>query len=64
MYIKLSILYIENVPEVPLYNEFVTCFSYFFIIILTNNVFRDDEEDKIGASMTHTMIDIVISKSI
>ena len=25
--------------EVPLYNEFVICFSYFFIVILTNNVF-------------------------
>ena len=43
--------------EVPLYNEFVICFSYFFIVILTNNVFRDDEEDKTGASMTNTIID-------
>ena len=27
--------------EVPLYNEFVVCFSYFFIVILTNNVFPE-----------------------
>ena len=25
--------------EVPLYNEFVICFSYFFIVILANVVF-------------------------
>ena len=25
--------------EVPLFNEFVICFSYFFMVILTNNVF-------------------------
>ena len=43
--------------EVPLYNEFVICFSYFFIVILTNNYFRNDEEDKTGASMTITMFD-------
>ena len=43
--------------EVPLYNEFVICFRYFFIVILTNNVFRNDEENKTGVSMTHTMFD-------
>ena len=42
--------------EIPLYNEFVICFSYFFIVILTNNYFRDDEEDKTEASMTHKML--------
>ena len=30
---------LEMFQEVPLYNEFVICFSYFFIVILTNNVF-------------------------
>ena len=45
--------------EVPLYNEFVMCFCYFFIVILTTlqMYFRNDEEDKTGASMTHTMFD-------
>ena len=34
--------------EVPLYNEFVMCFCYFFIVILTTlqMYFRNDEEDK------------------
>ena len=35
------------------------CFSYFFIVILTTlqMYFRNDEEDKTGTSMTHTMFD-------
>ena len=34
------------------------CFSYFVLVILTNLMyFRNDEEDKTGASMTHTMFD-------
>ena len=45
--------------EVLLYNESVMCFSYFLIVILTTlqMYFRNDEEDKTGASMTHTMFD-------
>ena len=43
--------------EVPLYNEFVICFSYFFYSHSHLMYFRDDEEDKTGASMTHTMFD-------
>ena len=44
--------------EVPLYNEFVICFSYFFLWSFSLIMyFRDDEEDKTGASMTYTMFD-------
>ena len=44
--------------EVPLYNEFVICFSYIFLLSFSLIMyFCDDEEDKTEASMTHTMFD-------
>ena len=43
--------------EVPLYNEFVICFSYFLQSFSLIMYFCNDEEDKTGASMTHTMLD-------
>ena len=43
--------------EVPLYNEFVICFSFFLIVFSLIMYFRDDEEDKTGTSMTRTMFD-------
>ena len=45
--------------EVPLYNEFLIIMLQLFFLLSFSLImyFRDDEEDKTGASMTHTMFD-------